>query len=100
MGMPKSSVSRKPPGKGTPAPQPAAGQAGAGRAGSARTYQLYVRVDRAWSWICTFEAPTHAEAFRHVLACLRADERERPIRLEQDTEGTFCKPCNRGCCRR
>lgn len=62
-----------------------------------RAYQLYVHVDRAWSWVCTFEAPTHADAFRQGLACLRGDEHDRPIRLEQDIEGTFCKPCNRGC---
>jgi hypothetical protein len=62
-----------------------------------RVYQLYVRRDGAWSWVCTFDAPSHAEAFRRVLLCLRGDEFERPIRLEQDTEGTFRKPCDRHC---
>jgi len=57
------------------------------------SYQLHIKVERAWVWICTIDAPTHAEAFRHVLICLRPDEHAHPIRLEQDTENAYRKPC-------
>jgi hypothetical protein len=68
-----------------------------GSAAPMRAYQLYLRVEGAWSWLCTLDAPTHADAFRQVLLCLRGDEPLRPIRVEEDTEGTFRKPCERGC---
>jgi hypothetical protein len=99
MGASNSSAGPGRPDKRVPARRPPAAQPWAAKpGGTTRVYQLYVRADDgAWSWICTFGAPCHAEAFRQTLACLRGDEFERPIRLEQDTEGAFCKPCDRGC---
>lgn len=59
-------------------------------------YQLYLRDDEnSWDWIGTLEAATHAEAFRLVLRCLGPGDHERPIRVEQDTEGVFRKPLSR-----
>lgn len=58
-----------------------------------RAYQLHVKVEGAWEWVCTIDAPTHAEAFRQALICIGRANQERPIRLEQDTEGAFRKPC-------
>lgn len=78
------------------APRHAGGAEGLQPPDPMRAYQLYVKVDRAWSWVCTLDAPTHAEAFRQALLCLRGDDHERPIRLEQDIEGAFRKPCNHG----
>ncbi|HEY2586960.1 MAG TPA: hypothetical protein VGI81_14540 [Tepidisphaeraceae bacterium] len=57
-----------------------------------RAYQLHVKVDGAWSWICTIDAPTHAEAFQRALLCLSPSELERPIRVEEDVEGAYRKP--------
>ncbi|HEY2587027.1 MAG TPA: hypothetical protein VGI81_14875 [Tepidisphaeraceae bacterium] len=58
-----------------------------------RAYQLHVKVDGGWSWICTIDAATHAEALHRALRCLSPGEIERPIRVEQDTEGVYRKPC-------
>ncbi|HEY2588719.1 MAG TPA: hypothetical protein VGI81_23455 [Tepidisphaeraceae bacterium] len=62
-----------------------------------RAYQLHVKVEGAWAWVCTIDAPTHADAFRQALLCIGGDNQDRPIRLEQDTEGAFRKPCPLSC---
>lgn len=58
-----------------------------------RSYQLYIRVEGAWQWSCTLDAETHADAFRRVLLCLGRDDEHRPIRLEEDLDGSYRKPC-------
>ncbi|HEY2586360.1 MAG TPA: hypothetical protein VGI81_11405 [Tepidisphaeraceae bacterium] len=58
-----------------------------------RTYQLYRRKENAWDWVGTLDAPTHADAFRAALLCLAPGDERRPIRIEQDTEGAYRKPC-------
>ena len=58
-----------------------------------RIYQLHVKVDGAWSWVCTIDAGSHAEAFEAALRCLGSADGDRPIRLEQDIEGAYRKPC-------
>ena len=62
------------------------------------TYQLHVRVEGAWAWVCTIDADTHADAFRFALLCLnREGGSDRPIRFETDTDGAFRKPCPHAC---
>ena len=58
-----------------------------------RAYQLHVKVDGGWSWIGTLDAETHADAFRQALLALGHGDADRPIRFEQDTEGSYRKPC-------
>lgn len=58
-----------------------------------RTYQLYIRLENAWTWVCTIDAATHAEAFDMALPCLPSRDSDSPIRIEEDTEGAFRKPC-------
>ena len=57
-----------------------------------RCYQLHVKIDGAWSWVCTIDASAHEEAYRIALRCLGPADQERPIRIEQDTEGAYRKP--------
>lgn len=57
-----------------------------------RAYQLYLKGDRAWDWIGTIDADTHADAFQAALQCLGPGDDQRPIRLEQDIEGAYRKP--------
>lgn len=57
-----------------------------------RTYQLYLKDENAWVWVGTLEAATHADAFRSALLCLGSGDDQRPIRIEQDTEGAYHKP--------
>jgi hypothetical protein len=54
-------------------------------------YQLHVREDGRWEWLCTIEAATHAEAFHRAIQCLGDDHYNKPIRLEQDLEGAYFK---------
>ena len=54
-----------------------------------RTYQLYLKEDKAWVWVGTIDAPTHAEAFRLALLSLRPGDEDLAIRLEQDTSGDY-----------
>jgi len=58
-----------------------------------KTYQLYIKIDGRWEWLCTFDAGTHAEAFHRALHCLGEAHQNTPIRLEQDTETGYRKPC-------
>lgn len=57
-----------------------------------RAYQLYLKEDNAWVWVGTIDAATHAEAFRLALLSLGPGDEDRPIRVEQDTEGAYRKP--------
>ena len=56
-------------------------------------YQLHVRDGGRWMWLCTLEAASHAEAFHRALTCLGQAHYEKPVRLEQDLEGAYRKPC-------
>ena len=56
-----------------------------------RAYQFYVKRNHDWTWVGTIDAATHADAFRQALLCLRAGDEDRPIRLEEDTEGAYRK---------
>lgn len=56
-----------------------------------RTYQLYLKDERAWDWVGTIDAPTHADAFREALLSLRPGDDTRPIRIEEDTERAYRK---------
>lgn len=62
-----------------------------------RAYQLHVKVEGAWAWVCTIDAATHADAFRQALRCVGSNNQNRPIRFEEDTEGAFRKPCAQHC---
>jgi len=57
------------------------------------TYQLYIKIDGGWEWLCTFDAASHAEAFHRGLHCLGEVHQDKPIRLEQDVETGYRKPC-------
>ena len=57
-----------------------------------RTYQLYLRDQKAWDWVGTIDAPTHAEAFRTALLSLGPGDEKRPILIQQDIEGAYRKP--------
>jgi hypothetical protein len=46
-------------------------------------YQLYVRVNGRWDWLCDIEAESHPAAFRKAMLCLTPEHYDKPIRLEQ-----------------
>lgn len=56
-------------------------------------YQLYIKTGEQWEWLCTIDAATHAEAFHRAVLCLGQAHYDKPIRLEQDLEGVYRKPC-------
>jgi hypothetical protein len=58
-----------------------------------KTYQLYIKTEGRWEWLCTFDAGSHAEAFHRGLHCLGPAHQDKPIRLEQDDETGYRKPC-------
>ncbi len=47
-----------------------------------RTYQLYVKLDGRWTWLCDIEADSHAKAFQEAMLCLKPEHYDKPIRLE------------------
>ena len=61
--------------------------------GKLKSYQLHVREDGRWEWLCTVEADTHAEAFHSALLGMGGEHYRKPIRVEQDTDGAYRKPC-------
>lgn len=61
-----------------------------------RAYQFYVKRNHNWTWVGTIDAATHADAFRQALLCLGPGDEDRPIRLEQDTEGAYRKAFEAG----
>jgi hypothetical protein len=57
------------------------------------SYQLYLKTQgNSWDWIGTFDAATHADAFRMALLSLGPGDERRPIRVEQDIDGAYRKP--------
>ena len=56
-------------------------------------YQLHVREEARWEWLCTVEADSHAEAFHRAILALGGEHYHKPIRPEQDTGGDYRKPC-------
>ena len=57
------------------------------------SYQLYLKTPgNSWDWIGTFDAATHADAFRTALLSLSPGDESRPIRVEQDIDGAYRKP--------
>ena len=58
-----------------------------------KRYQLYVKIQNSWDWLCSIDSLTHAEAFHRTLTCLGDLHQDKPIRLEQDIEGAYYKPC-------
>jgi hypothetical protein len=58
-------------------------------------YQLHVKVEGEWEWICTVDAETHPEAFRKAMLCLESRHYDKQIKLEQEAPGGEGKrkPC-------
>lgn len=48
-----------------------------------KTYQLHVKLDGRWQWLCDIEAESHSDAFRQAVLCLKPEHYDKPIRLEQ-----------------
>ena len=63
------------------------------RRGRMNHYQLYFREGGRWEWLCTIEAANHVIAFHLTLVFLGERHRHKPIRLDQDLEGVYRKPC-------
>ena len=52
----------------------------------------FMSEEERWKWVCTIDAATHAEAFAMALDRLSSAGLDDPVRIEEDTEGSFRKP--------
>ena len=57
-----------------------------------KTYQLYVKVARVWTWVSTITAPDHATALRQAIASIPAEHYDKAIRIEQEDEPEWREP--------
>jgi hypothetical protein len=48
------------------------------------TYNLYVKTNGHWQWVCSIVAENHPDAFRQAMTKLKPEHYSKQIRLEQE----------------